>query len=59
MRYSKETNERQRQVRVTYNNGRHDSVFGPYHTLEEAEDMVSKAQTYAGIAEVAIEPYYA
>lgn len=51
--------ENQRQVRIEYNNGRRDSIFGPYRTLEDAEDMASKAETYAHVTGVFIELYHA
>lgn len=51
--------ENQRQVRVAYSNGRRDSTFGPYRTIEDAEDMASKAKTYAHVTDVFIELYYA
>ena len=50
--------ERQKQVRVVYDNGRRDSIFGPYRTKEDAEDMASKALTYAHVIRVDIEAYY-
>ena len=49
----------QKQVRVVYSNDREDSIFGPYATKEQAEDMASKALTYAHVERVDIEPYRA
>jgi len=46
-----------KQVRVKYDNGRPDSVFGPYATQEQGEDMVSKAKTYAHVSSAHVEEY--
>lgn len=53
------SNERQKQVRIIYDNFRPDSIFGPYRTKEDAEDMASNAATYAHVVDVVIEPYEA
>lgn len=48
---------KQKQVRIIYNNGRSDSIFGPYATQEQAEDIAAKARIYAGVEDVIIEAY--
>lgn len=43
------------QLRVKFNNGRSDDIWGPYPIIEEAQDAATRAEQFPDVVDVILE----